>query len=138
MEIYLIKEKEKPGKLIQEYFFIITDKCAYNHKMNYFIDNSILSSEYNHNYYFNLPFKIFTILYSSTLQPFLLGIFGSKYHAIFRVVNFPFPSVLIQYPSSLLHLIRRFRIFWAFFCPLEMCETHWRSKQVSSFSQICR
>lgn len=69
MEIYLIKEKEKPGKLIQDYFFNITDKCAYSNKMTYFIDNSILSSEYNHNYYYNLPFKIFTILYSSTLQP---------------------------------------------------------------------
>ena len=47
MEIYLIKEIERPRKIIQDYFFNYTDKLAYNEKMAYFISNSLAEKEYN-------------------------------------------------------------------------------------------
>ena len=69
MEIYLIKEIERPRKIIQDYFFNYTDKLAYNEKMAYFISNSLAEKEYNPNSYFDLPFKIFEQLYQSTQVP---------------------------------------------------------------------
>lgn len=69
MEIYLIKEIERPRKIIQDYFFNYTDKLAYNEKMAYFISNSLAEKEYNPNSYFDLPFKIFEQLYHSTQVP---------------------------------------------------------------------
>lgn len=69
MEIYLIKEIERPRKIIQDYFFNYTDKLAYNEKMAYFISNSLAEKEYNPNSYFDLPFKIFERLCQSTQAP---------------------------------------------------------------------
>lgn len=65
MEIYLLKHFEKNPRIIQNYFFSVVDQLTYEKYLLYFISNSILTKEYNHNYYFSLPFKILSLLYKT-------------------------------------------------------------------------
>ena len=55
-------------KILKQYFFNIIDQLTYEKKLNYFINNSILSKYYDKNYYFFIPKKFLTNIYQSTLK----------------------------------------------------------------------
>lgn len=64
MEIDIINKNHLP-ELKQHYFFDLTNEINYEEKMKYFINNNILKKTYSSEYYYNLPFKIFELLFRS-------------------------------------------------------------------------
>lgn len=69
MENYSITTFIASPKEIHDYFFEHTDQLLYEKRLHYFISNSIMTSEYNSQYYFSLPFKIFAFIYASSQSP---------------------------------------------------------------------
>ena len=64
MEIDIIS-KNHSAELKQHYFFNLANEINYEKKMKYFINNNILKKTYSSEYYYNLPFKIFELLFRS-------------------------------------------------------------------------
>lgn len=105
MEKKLIDQKEidfndKNYNLIkdQNNFFHLINEISYEKKMFYFIKNNIVTKQYTSDYYFNLPFKIFGLLFQSFTQDSVKltnslsipkDVWNNKYFDLAQIENVP-------------------------------------------------